>query len=127
MTTTMKMMAVKGLLLSATMVGVTACGTPPSSLPYDSIRLMAQPFALRPNEIRNDMLLEQRLCANSNLLMRDCKTAVRSESRLKERLQNNVRENFYDNLSGKLFANGHSSSKAHWRLKRDRVEWQYKF
>ncbi|WMP17527.1 hypothetical protein [Thiothrix lacustris] len=120
-------MMAKGLMLLAMAFCVTACSTPTSSLPYESIRLIAKPFALRPAEMRNDMLLEQRLCANSNLLMRDCEAAVRSESHLKERWQDNVRGNLYDNLSDKLFAKSGLSHKTHWRLKRDRVEWQYKF
>lgn len=115
-----KARAAMGLLLSVTILGVSGCGTTMPSVPYDSIRLMAKPFALRSN----DLLLEQRLCANSNLLMRDCETVVRSQFRMKD----NVRNNVYDKLSDKLFAAGATSSKkARWRLRRDRVEWQYKF
>ena len=116
-----KARAAMGLLLSVTILGISGCGaTMPPSLPYDSIRLMAKPFALRSN----DVLLEQRLCANSNLLMRDCETVARSQFRMKD----NVRNNVYDKLSDKLFAAGATSSKkARWRLRRDRVEWQYKF
>jgi hypothetical protein len=38
-----------------------------------------------------------------------------------------MRENVFDNLSDRLFANGRSNPKVRWRLKRDRVEWQYRF
>ena len=117
--TTTKATAVKGLLMAGMLLSVTACGSVSAPLPYDAMRLMAKPFALRTN----DMQLQQRQCVNSNVLMRDCEMAVRREFRLDE----NVRENVFDNLSDRLFANGHSNHKTRWRLKRDRVEWQYRF
>ncbi|UJS22762.1 hypothetical protein [Thiothrix winogradskyi] len=119
MKTITKATAVKGLLMLGMLLNLTACGTASAPLSYDSIHSITQPLALRTN----DMQLQQRQCTNSYLLMQDCDTVVRRDVRLSE----NVRENVFDNLSDRLFANGRSNAKARWRLKRDRVEWQYRF
>lgn len=118
---TMNKTASKGLLLAGTLLGMTACGTVPTPLAYDSVRLIAQPFALRSN----DLLLERRVCAASNQLMLDCEQITTRSNNF--RFQDNVRDNVYDNLSDKLFASGGPHKKSRWRLKKDRVEWQYKF
>lgn len=119
MKTTTKATAVKGLLMLGVLLNVTACGTASMPLSYDSIPLITKPFALRASDVQ----LQQRQCMNSYLLMQDCDVVARRDFRISE----NVRENVFDNLSDKVFANGRSNAKARWRLKRDRVEWQYRF
>ncbi|QQZ27458.1 hypothetical protein HMY34_01060 [Thiothrix subterranea] len=119
MKTTTKTASVKGLLMLGMLLNVTACGTVSTPLSYHSIHSITKPFALRTH----DMQLQQRQCTNSYLLMQDCDAVVRRDFRLRD----NVRENVFDNLSDRLFANGRSNGKARWRLKRDRVEWQYRF
>lgn len=114
----MKQTVFKGLLVATTLLGVTACGTT-APLRYDNVRLITQPFVVRSN----DLLMENRVCANSSQLMRDCETLASNQFRLED----NVRDNVYENLSDKLFSGGKRHKKSHWRLKKDRVEWQYKF
>lgn len=114
----MKQTALKGLPVVVALLGVTACGTV-APLRYDNVRLITQPFVVRSN----DLLLEQRVCTNSNQLMRDCETLANNHFRLED----NVRDNVYENLSDKLFSGGGAHKKSRWRLKKDRVEWQYKF
>lgn len=119
MKTATKATAVKGLLMLGMLLNLTACGTVSAPLSYESIRLIDKPLALRAN----DMQLQQRQCTNSYLLMQDCDTVKRRDARISE----NVRENVFDNLSDKVFAKSRANAKARWRLRRDRVEWQYRF
>lgn len=115
----MKDMLVKGSLAAGMLLALSGCETAYTRV--NEVRLVAEPFVFRS---RDDLLLEQRKCINTHALLADCSTSANTGFRL----QDNVRENVYDNLSDKLFAgSSRSGKKSRFRLKKDRLEWQYKF
>lgn len=108
-----------GWVAAGMLSGLSGCGS--TYMPISEVRQMAQPFMLRSHD---EVLLEQRKCTNTRVLLADCDSRLNTTFRLRE----DVRENVYENLSDKLFGNSSSgNSHSHWRLKKDRVEWQYKF
>lgn len=122
---------VKGLLLTGGMLLAAGC-TPTNPVP----RLMSgntqqpmvmKPFALNPMP---DFAWGAPVCRRDDSLFPSCGLENRSTTR--SMLVGGIRENMFDNLSDRLTTafsgDSHKRNKnSRWRLKRDRVEWQYKF
>lgn len=114
----MKRVLAKGLLAVGVLLAISGCET--NKLSYANMRMIEQPFSLRSN----DPLLDQRLCSSSASYKADCDGIPRTTAYA---FRENMRANVYDNLSDRLFSSNVGGKKARWRLKKDRVEWQYRF
>lgn len=127
----MKNTTVKGLLLAGGMLAVVGCTNNPSA---PRLSNTIQPMVMKPQTLNPlpDFAREHMPgCRRDNSLLAD-NCGLESRSATGGMLADSMRDGMFDNLSGRL-ASGMSGSsrkknkKSRWRLKRDRVEWQYKF
>ncbi|MEB4592696.1 hypothetical protein VSS37_17060 [Candidatus Thiothrix sp. Deng01] len=112
----MKQTLVKGLLAGGMLLVVSGCET--SRVAYRDLQLMEQPFTLRSSNPDLDL----RLCRSAAPYLADCEARRASYNSMRD----NVRENVYDSLYDRLFTQD-GGGKTHWRMKKNRLEWQYRF
>lgn len=127
----MKNTTVKGLLLAGGMLAVAGCTHTPA-VPH--LGNAMQPMVMKPQTLNPlpDFAREQMpgCRRDDSLLINNC--GLESRSTTGSMLADSMRDGMFDNLSGRLVSGMSGTSrkknkKSRWRLKRDRVEWQYKF
>lgn len=120
---------VKGMLVTGILLALTGCAATPAhklDARFSALNTIKSidPFTLRTAP---SVSLEQRDCMRNGSLFVNCQMMKQEETR--HMLAEGMRTGLYDQLSDRLFANDSvkKNRNSRWRLKRDRVEWQYKF
>lgn len=120
---------VKGVLLTGGVLLIVGCSTthPAPHLTNNVQPMVMRSFALNPVP---DFALEPPVCRRDESLFSDC--GMESRSTTRSMLAEGMRENMMDNLSERLVSGlaGDSHKKnrnTNWRVKPNRLEWQYKF